>query len=53
MAFNFNHFFPHSRSGLIQPGVVGEDGRVRPVEHVLELVQNVADEQVKSDDDSD
>ncbi|CDS39817.1 Synembryn A [Echinococcus multilocularis] len=33
------------RSGLIQPGVVGEDGRVRPAEHVLELVQNISDEE--------
>ena len=26
---------------MIQPGVVGEDGRVRPAEHVLELVKNI------------
>ncbi|VDD81879.1 unnamed protein product [Mesocestoides corti] len=32
------------RSGVIQPGVVGDDGRVRPAEHVLELVQNVPDD---------
>ncbi|VDK38284.1 unnamed protein product [Taenia asiatica] len=34
-----------SRSGVIQPGVVGEDGRVRPAEHVLELVENIPDEE--------
>ncbi|VUZ51610.1 unnamed protein product, partial [Hymenolepis diminuta] len=39
------------RSGLIQPGVMGEDGRVRPVEHVLELVQNIPNEPEKSDGD--
>ncbi|KAH9283497.1 Synembryn [Echinococcus granulosus] len=38
------------RSGLIQPGVVGEDGRVRPAEHVLELVQNISDEEDEESD---
>ncbi|KAF5399703.1 hypothetical protein PHET_06761, partial [Paragonimus heterotremus] len=28
------------RTGLIQPGTVGDDGNVRPVEHVLELLEN-------------
>ncbi|KAF6770034.1 hypothetical protein AHF37_11344 [Paragonimus kellicotti] len=28
------------RTGLIQPGTVGDDGSVRPVEHVLELLEN-------------
>ncbi|VDM32018.1 unnamed protein product [Hydatigera taeniaeformis] len=39
------------RSGLIQPGVVGEDGRVRPAEHVLELVQNIPDEEEDKESD--
>ncbi|KAL5963381.1 Synembryn-A [Taenia solium] len=37
-------------SGVIQPGVVGEDGRVRPAEHVLELVENIP---VEEDEESD
>ncbi|VDP72620.1 unnamed protein product, partial [Schistosoma curassoni] len=37
------------RSGLIQPGTIGEDGRVRPVKHVLELIQTKEDDQ-KSDE---
>ncbi|CAI2729192.1 unnamed protein product [Schistosoma spindalis] len=37
------------RSGLIQPGTIGEDGRVRPVQHVLELIQTKEDDQ-KSDE---
>ncbi|THD22326.1 Synembryn-A [Fasciola hepatica] len=46
------------RSGLIQPGVIGDDGRVRPAEHVLELLENArtqglskeTDEEEESDD---
>lgn len=37
------------RSGLIQPGTIGEDGRVRPVQHILELIQT-KDEDQKSDE---
>ncbi|KAA0193907.1 putative Synembryn [Fasciolopsis buskii] len=36
------------RSGLIQPGVIGDDGRIRPAEHVLELLENT---KIKDDDD--
>ena len=28
--------------GIIQPGTIGEDGRPKPVSHVLELVENTA-----------
>nr|CAH8850381.1 unnamed protein product [Trichobilharzia regenti] len=38
------------RSGLIQPGTIGEDGRVRPVQHVLELLQQTKEDNQKSDD---
>lgn len=47
------------RGGVIQPGVIGEDGRVRPARHVLELVENAAEQQrirgaaATSDSDSD
>ncbi|KAK4471476.1 hypothetical protein MN116_004902 [Schistosoma mekongi] len=37
------------RSGLIQPGTIGEDGRVRPVQHILELIQT-KDEDQKSNE---
>ncbi|CAH8550838.1 unnamed protein product [Schistosoma rodhaini] len=33
------------RSGLIQPGTIGEDGRVRPVQHILELIQTKEEDQ--------
>ncbi|KAL7065482.1 hypothetical protein AAHC03_05698 [Spirometra sp. Aus1] len=41
------------RSGIIQPGTVGEDGRVHPVEHVLQLIQDVKVDSTKEDSDSD
>lgn len=54
------HIDKLQRGGLIQPGIIGEDGRVRPARHVLELVENAAEQQQKirgaaanSDSDSD
>ena len=29
------------RGGIIQPSVVGPDGRPQPVEHIMELTQNI------------
>ncbi|CAH8631006.1 unnamed protein product [Dicrocoelium dendriticum] len=37
------------RSGLIKPGTVGEDGRVRPVEHVLELLEQTHGQKTQDD----
>uniref|UniRef100_A0A1I7XCI4 Synembryn-A n=1 Tax=Heterorhabditis bacteriophora TaxID=37862 RepID=A0A1I7XCI4_HETBA len=37
-------------TGVIQPGTVGDDGRPRAVEHVLELAKNIPD--VESDTDT-
>lgn len=41
------------RSGIIQPGTIGEDGRVHPVEHVLQLIQDVKVDSSKEGSDSD
>ncbi|CAB3409895.1 unnamed protein product [Caenorhabditis bovis] len=38
-------------AGIVKPGTIGEDGRVREVSHVLELTKNMPD--VKDDSDSD
>ncbi|KER30167.1 hypothetical protein T265_03327 [Opisthorchis viverrini] len=38
------------RGGVIQPGRVGEDGRVKPVSHVLELLETT--KTVQKEDDS-
>ncbi|GLH14115.1 Synembryn [Gryllus bimaculatus] len=48
-----------SRGGIVQPCRIGEDGRPEPVEHVLELVENLPRQQIRphhamgSDEDSD
>ncbi|VDL99771.1 unnamed protein product [Schistocephalus solidus] len=43
----------HLASGIIQPGTIGEDGRVHPVEHVLQLIQDVKVDSSKEGSDSD
>uniref|UniRef100_A0A8R1EH87 Synembryn-A n=1 Tax=Caenorhabditis japonica TaxID=281687 RepID=A0A8R1EH87_CAEJA len=37
-------------SGIVKPGTIGEDGKVREVSHVLELIKNAPE---NSDSDSD
>ncbi|CAI5447709.1 unnamed protein product [Caenorhabditis angaria] len=37
-------------AGVVKPGTIGEDGKLREVSHVLELTKNV---QIKDDEDSD
>lgn len=40
LVWNTNSQFPLSRTGIIQPCRIGEDGRPVPIEHVLELQSN-------------
>lgn len=39
------HIDKLQRGGVIQPGIIGDDGRVRPARHVLELVESVTEQQ--------
>jgi len=42
-----------TRTGVVKPCKIGEDGRPEPVEHVLQLQEGLRDQQVHMDDDSD
>ncbi|KAJ1374549.1 hypothetical protein KIN20_037257 [Parelaphostrongylus tenuis] len=36
-------------TGVVQPGTIGDDGRPKPVSHVLELVKDIRDEEDECD----
>ena len=36
-----NPFFSVYRQGVIQPCHIGEDGKPQPVEHILQLTENI------------
>lgn len=40
-----------NRQGIIQPSVLGEDGRPKPVSHILELLENVPNPPAAEDSD--
>lgn len=42
-----------TRTGVVKPCKIGEDGRPEPIEHVLELRDGLPDQQVHMDDESD
>lgn len=42
-----------ARDGIVQPGVIGEDGRPKPMGQVLELIEDLSRQQVKPPQDED
>lgn len=43
-----------TRSGVVKPCRIGSDGRPEPIEHVLQLQQGLASQQIRRNgDDSD
>ena len=44
-----NPFFSVYRQGVIQPCRIGEDGKPQPVEHILQLTENIKLKDEKKD----
>lgn len=41
-----------TRSGVVKPCRIGADGRPEPIEHVLQLQEGLAKQQIKNNGDS-